>query len=180
MSSVNASAVGFLTVAESTETGFVGGLLVVNALGRPLEFHATTPIRPSRAHEILYGNTLLPFLLGERIAGSLVAHAKTALRLVFTDRFEVWQGLGEVSETLALLASHEQFASLPLPPNSRTSDLPSGLKVLPATRTISSLVDEVMGTLRIEDLTEPFERIREALEEAQKAARPTRRVGEAA
>jgi len=180
MSKENTSTVGFLTVAESTESGYVGGLLVVNALGRPLEFHATAPIRPSRAHEILFGATLLPFLLGERIAGSLVAHAKHPPRLVLTDRLEVWRGLGDACEALAWLGSRESLLS------TQESLLPHALStdahpiVLPAARTSSELVKSILAELRIEDLTEPFERIREALEEAQKAARPARRVGDAA
>src|SRR6266404_1210747 len=52
------AAVGFLTVVSSEPHGLVGGYLVLNALGRPLEFHCTAPVKPNRAQEILYGATL--------------------------------------------------------------------------------------------------------------------------
>ena len=36
---------GFLTAVQVPQQGFVGGLLVTNHLGRPLEFQCTTPVK---------------------------------------------------------------------------------------------------------------------------------------
>src|SRR4029450_11711246 len=49
---------GFFTAIAVPERGFVGGLLVTNHLGRPLEFQCTAPVRPNRTQEILYGPPL--------------------------------------------------------------------------------------------------------------------------
>jgi hypothetical protein len=43
---------GFLTAVEEAEGGVVGGLLVTNRFGRPLEFQCTTPVRPNRTQQI--------------------------------------------------------------------------------------------------------------------------------
>ena len=67
---------GYLSVINSAEHGYFGGYLIVGPMGRPLEFHCTAPIRPSRAQQILYGPTLEPFLLGEQIAGAMLDAAK--------------------------------------------------------------------------------------------------------
>ena len=67
---------GYLSTLESAEHGYFGGYLIVSPLGRPLEFHCTAPVRPSRAQEILYGPTLQPYLLGEQICGALLEAAK--------------------------------------------------------------------------------------------------------
>lgn len=48
-------ALGFLTVVEHKQHGLFGGYLVLNQVGRPLEFHCTAPVKPNRAQEILYG-----------------------------------------------------------------------------------------------------------------------------
>ena len=53
-----ADLVGFLSVRYRSEHGFFGGYLIVNQLARPLEFHCTMPVRPSRSQELLYGKTL--------------------------------------------------------------------------------------------------------------------------
>jgi hypothetical protein len=77
---------GYLSAVESAELGFFGGYLLVSPLGRPLEFHCTAPIRPSRAQEILYGPTLQPYLLGEQIAGTLLAKSRTKPQIILTDQ----------------------------------------------------------------------------------------------
>jgi hypothetical protein len=79
-------AMGFLTVIEYPEYGLFGGYLVLNRLGRPLEFHCTAPIKPSRAQQILYGSTLQPYLYGEQIGRTLVGSTKVDPLAVFTDR----------------------------------------------------------------------------------------------
>jgi len=61
---------GFLRVAL-TDQGYVGGLLVTNHLGRPLEFQCTTPVRANRTQQILYGPTLEPFIYSELIGKTL-------------------------------------------------------------------------------------------------------------
>src|SRR3954463_10876476 len=76
---------GYLSVINSAEHGYFGGFLIVGHLGRPLEFHCTAPVRPSRAQQILYGPTLEPFLLGEQIAGAMLDAAKLKPRLILTN-----------------------------------------------------------------------------------------------
>src|SRR3954469_25637020 len=76
---------GYLSVINSAEHGYFGGYLIVGPLGRPLEFHCTAPVRPSRAQQILYGPTLEPFLLGERITGAMLDAAKLKPCLILTN-----------------------------------------------------------------------------------------------
>ena len=68
--------IGFLTIREYEELGLIGGYLVLNVNGRPLEFHCTAPVRPNRAQQILYGPTLEPFLFGEQIGQALVSKGR--------------------------------------------------------------------------------------------------------
>ena len=76
---------GFLSVIDHPRYGLVGGYLVLNTTGRPLEFQCTTPIKPNRAQEVLYGETLKPFLYGEQIGQTLLSRAKTETAYVLTD-----------------------------------------------------------------------------------------------
>jgi hypothetical protein len=81
--------IGFMTVAELPERGLVGGYLVLNTGGRPLEFHCTAPVKASRAQEILYGPTLRPYLYGEQIGRALLAKAKHAPEFIGIDAVDV-------------------------------------------------------------------------------------------
>ena len=163
-------AIGFLTVHEHAELGLFGGYLVLNAAGRPLEFHCTAPVKASRTQEILYGATLKPFLYGEQIGQTLLAKAKTRPLIVCTD--------------LAAVLAAREFSDVPLVQvldSSARAD--KGLLVefdLGRNRVAvlaQHSTDQQAATDRWKphaealDLLEPFTRIREALEEAQRSMR---------
>src|SRR2546421_3243023 len=76
---------GFLTVVGNLELGLIGGYLLLNTAGRPLEFHCTAPVKPTRTQEILYGPTLKPYLCGEQIGQTLLAKSKLTPIVVCTD-----------------------------------------------------------------------------------------------
>lgn len=75
---------GFLEAMEVESRGYVGGLLITNQAGRPLEFQCTTPVKPNRTQEILYGRTLKSWLLGELIGGTLLQRVSIKPDLVIT------------------------------------------------------------------------------------------------
>ena len=80
---------GFLTVIDQSPSGLTGGYLVLNQSGRPLEFHCTVPIQPEKIQKILYGDTLQPFLYGEKIAQTLVLRSKLPVLSVLTNHAAV-------------------------------------------------------------------------------------------
>ncbi len=80
---------GFLTAIEVPERGYVGGLLVTNQFGRPLEFQCTAPLKPNRTQEILYGPTLVPYLLGDLIGRTLIEKVGVKPHIVLTERHEL-------------------------------------------------------------------------------------------
>lgn len=167
-------AIGFLTVTEHAEHGLFGGYLILNVSGRPLEFHCTAPFKPSRAQEILYGPTLRPFLFGEQIGQTLLTKAKVKPFLVCTDA-EAMLAAREFSDVPLLLMQTTEESDL------KTSHLGESFALgrrrifaacgQPDDRAIAI---EKWGTVHADslDLLEPFTRIREALEEAQKTVRP--------
>ena len=69
-------ALGFLTVLHDP-TGGLGGYLVTNAWGRPLEFRLTTAVQPNRVQQILYGPTLTEYLHADLIGKTLVEKTAT-------------------------------------------------------------------------------------------------------
>jgi hypothetical protein len=193
------SAVGFLTVLEHSQHGLMGGYLVLNIAGRPLEFHCTAPVKPNRAQQILYGPTLEPYLYGEQIGQALVSKSSLEPLVIFTDRPQalvvrtlidvplalvlprgdpsaeaVTQSSGDSAETLPTQkyridtphvdASGKQFTVFALGRNR--------LAVAPDRDADRSAIQERLAELGESfDLAEPFDRIREAIEEAQRVGR---------
>src|SRR5260370_892538 len=75
---------GFLTIVQENG-GFLGGYLVTNLWGRPLEFRLSSAVRPNRMQQTLYGGTLQPFLCADLIGKSLVAKTATQAQCILTD-----------------------------------------------------------------------------------------------
>lgn len=176
------TALGFLTILDTGDKGFVGGYLVLNAAGRPLEFHCTNPVKPNRAQEILYGPTLLPYLHGEQIAPALLAKAKTPPRLVCTDLAPALTARASSPAPVVLIATSDAESGAKPKPTLRIDgahhdlnwlDLGPRRLALPAEHAADR--EEVAAICRELaegfDLTEPFSRIREALKETFGGAR---------
>lgn len=80
---------GFLAAIEAQDRTFVGGLLVTDRHGRPFEFQCTTPVKPNRTQELLYGPTLVPFILADLLGKALIDRVGVKPSLVFTERYEL-------------------------------------------------------------------------------------------
>jgi hypothetical protein len=157
------AAFGYLSTWDSQEHGCLGGYLIVSAFGRPLEFHCTAPLRTSRAQQILFGPTLWPYVLGEQIGGTLLGEAKLQPRIVIADH----------PATLCLRARNDvpfvclKAASSGSPREvcvaGSVFELPSGFECdrEAVSESLTLLAQHV-------ELGEPFERIREAIREAQR------------
>lgn len=168
--------IGFLTVAEHP-AGLFGGYLLLNPLGRPVEFHCTTPVRPSRAQAILYGVTLAPYLCGELIGPTLVAKASHKPGVVLTDLEPVLALRMQAAMPVALVqvpaeGSHRRLDSAHAAPPPALAMFRWGVNELGIDPLFLGdrelLLQRLQGVSESLDLAEPFERIREAIEEAQR------------
>jgi hypothetical protein len=179
---------GFLSTLESPDYGHFGGYLIVSPLGRPVEFHCTSPVRPSRAQEILYGPTLQPYLLGEQISGALLKAAKNRPSLILVDADAMLLARTLTSSPMALVAPRartdansldsendpaRQFVAFARGGVSQFDAhievggygliLPSGFE--DERHTVAERATQLSQHV---DLAEPFGRIQEAIREAQR------------
>lgn len=161
--------VGFLTILEE-ESGILGGYLVTNHWGRPLEFRLSSAVRPNKMQQILYGDTLLRYICGDLIGKTLVEKANVPVQLIVTDREAVlalrlsvnlpviWVASADAPIESALRvvrpAEHGRGPIL-CHPNHIVNDRDSARDRL-------AQVDSAV------DVAEPFERIRAAIAEARK------------
>jgi hypothetical protein len=162
---------GFLTVFAA-ETGFLGGYLVTNSWGRPLEFRLSTAVQPNRVQQILYGPTLGEYVCADLIGKTLIEKSATSVHLLVTDSLGVLpirsrldlpvlavvpdDQLPMPSDERPLLTFRHARSSVPLTFDARESADEDRLR---------ALLDRVDAAL---DLAEPFARIREAMGEARK------------
>jgi hypothetical protein len=181
-------ALGFLTILEHEQLGLVGGYLILNLHGRPLEFHCTAPIKANRAQQILFGPTLDAYLYGEQIGQTLVGKCSLELVAVLTDVERALCVQEFVSPPVALVISNEiqplvgQTSDAAMQSTNvwrvdaahqvgpHLSELVIGRNRLAVAAHRDSLAERLQSVAEL-DLAEPFERIRQAVDEAHKSNR---------
>ena len=163
--------IGFLTVIEPRDGVLIGGYLILNTKGRPVEFHCTAPVQPNRAQQILYGASLRPYLCGERIGQALVDQSKRQPVILCTDIADAIGLRERVSAPLIFVSTADE----PAETHGGRSFLPINLGTQKAW--LHSADDALRATVESEwkhfgcvCLNEPFGRIREAVREAQRDA----------
>lgn len=153
---------GFLTIVREPG-GYVGGYLVTNAWGRPLEFRLTSAVQPNKVQQILYGDALEPYLCAELIGKTLVDKSTTTVQVVVTDHPAALDLRNNIELPVALFAADLQ------PP---MGELRLSVQAnLHCHRQFPQDVDHLRALcepLATFDWAEPFMRIREAISEARK------------
>jgi hypothetical protein len=149
------SNLGFLTVLHEP-SGYLGGYLVTNPWGRPLEFRLSTAVQPNRVQQILYAGTLQAYICADLIGKTLVEKTAVAVQMVLTDT--------EAALDLRLSLSVPVVWVAPPTDKSRAN-----VRTHPRFPADAEAVREALERLNgFIDLNEPFLRIREAVGEARK------------
>jgi hypothetical protein len=133
---------------------------VTNQWGRPLEFRLSTVVLPSRVQQILYGDTLQPYVCGELIGKTLIDKTVTQAQVIVTDR-EIVLPLRQLLATPVGWIDGREGAEAPEGENALQTH-----PLFPQDQRILADLEERLGDAF--DLTEPFARIREAIGEARK------------
>jgi hypothetical protein len=162
---------GFLTVFAEAN-GYLGGFLVTNSWGRPLEFRLSTAVQPNKVQQILYGSTLTEYLCAELIGKTLIEKTATPVHLLVTDTINVLPIRQRLDiPTVAALPESDIPAFTAERPLTSFSHIRSAVPLVLDARhaedeqRIQTILDRVDAAL---ELTEPFARIREAMGEARK------------
>jgi hypothetical protein len=164
-------------VAIKEGASYLGGLLMTNSMGIPLDFRYTEPITPTKLQSVLYGKALEPHLRGEVIQKALLKDIKAPPDLMFVRVSDVLEDYAADAKfpIMAVQLSHEPH--LPAPGETsrisarellvQISDGASPLRVVFAQGLPQPEQDAAMSKLvqagNQMDLTEPMDRTLEAL-----------------
>lgn len=149
----------FLDVAIFPDGSIRGGILTTDIETRPFEFRVTSPIKPTQVQQILYGATLKDYVYGELICAPLVKATKEKLSIVLTREPYILSMRPLVSTPVVLIQ------------NNAGNQISGGMKPLNLLAHKSfqnelSFAQTVLAPIiQKHDLTEPFERLKLALNE---------------
>ena len=159
---------GFLSVLQEG-TSFLGGYLVTNPWGRPLEFRLSSAVQPNKVQQILYGDTLPGYLCGEVIGKTLIEKTATPVQWVLTDNPCVLDLRPHVAFPIGL-SYNVVDPDRPMPGLLVQSRLYCHAQYPDDVAAIRAILEK-LGSF---DFAEPFARIREAMKEARKMGLTTR------
>jgi hypothetical protein len=160
-------------------TGYLGGYLVTNSWGRPLEFRLSTAVQPNRVQSILYGSTLQEYLCADLIGKTLIDKTATPIHLLFTDATNVLP-IRTRLDIPVLAVVPQDDPTLPFLPSERierfSTERTATLLLFDPRQEgdreqIAAILEKVDPAL---DVSEPFSRIREAMGEARKMGATSR------
>lgn len=156
---------GFLTVLQDAN-GFLGGYLVTNAWGRPIEFRLTTAVQPNRVQQILYGATLNEYIHADLIGKTLVEKTAAQPTLIVTDTPAVLPLRTRVDIPVVLIGTTDAAADAPSLTHPRSAGPVRYL--IPSVEEKELILERLNQVDQAVDLAEPFARVREAITEARK------------
>ena len=167
---------GFLTVFQENG-GYLGGYLVTNSWGRPLEFRLSTAVQPNKVQSILYGPSLQEYLCADLIGKTLIDKCATPIHLLVTDSIQVLPIRSRLdAPVLAVIGPDEP--DIPFLPSERIARYEREGPPIYFDPRLAEDRGRIQALLeRLDtgfDMREPFSRIREAMSEARKLGVTTR------
>ena len=169
MPTITPMQLGFLTVLKEEEK-YLGGYLVTNNWGRPLEFRLSSAVQPNPVQEILYADTLMPYIYGELIGKTLVEKTSLTPELIITEEEEVLDLRRHLPIPVVWLAPLD--AQVDSSARIIAQEAEEGQRVIYTSREFLEDLPDIQEQLArlkdVLDLEEPFRRIREAVSEARK------------
>ncbi|MGC9772695.1 hypothetical protein SAMN04488510_11511 [Fervidobacterium changbaicum] len=152
--------IGYLSVMN-IDGKHLGGVLVVNDVGIPVEFKYSEPVTPTKLQEIIYGNSLEYYLHTEIIAKGLVQRLENKPELILVQDPALLfdknmamvtmlpQSLPEKKEgNEAIVNFNNKSIRITFPENSKVDD---------------TIVQKILEYASKIDILEPFDRIERAL-----------------
>lgn len=94
---------GYVLSLAVAEDVFMGGAMVTDAHGLPLEFRYTEPVRATKLQRILYGDVLESYIHGDVIAGNLIGRLEQKPDLFLVSESALLDTVGAAGKRAVLL-----------------------------------------------------------------------------
>ena len=153
--------IGYLSV-KKIEGKHVGGILVVDKRGIPIEFKYTDPLVPTELQKILYGSSLETYLHADIIAASLLNKLENNPPIILTDHpdlIEMDKRVLLVSESTERVESVREVSEgeYLVPFQGRA------IRIVSKEKLSQEILEKVKELSEELDIMEPFERLDRAL-----------------
>ena len=156
----DAPKIGFLGVfgALTDDDPLRAALMVTDIRGYPLELQVATPVRPTRMHRAIYGDSLARYAISELVASPLLRELQTEPDAVVTNHPLALDALSD--PPLAYLAAADTFVAGDLYDSQAlapSAEMPSAVLVQPSGADPQPLTDAAALLSRTREKFDPLE-----------------------
>jgi hypothetical protein len=176
---------GYLMVTSPIPNVYIGGLMVTDTRGLPVEFRYTEPIQPTKIQQVLYGQVLSAYIKREVILETLLKSMEAKFKCLLVEDEHLLDypakgygivrltstksvPLGNVGKTQEIAPGEILLQITPESSPVRVNLAPGAGKPKDETETESdakaNLLDLLLESGQSMDITEPLRRIERALE----------------
>jgi len=151
--------IGYLSV-DSINGKHVGGIIIVDDAGIPLEFKYTDPIVPTQLQRIIYGRSLERYLNIEIIAKTLISKLENKPSVIFTDKME----LIEAGDNVFFISKTAEGEAKPEEGEYIIEGLGAIYRLVGSSQISEDALEKLKEASQKISLIEPFQRLHKALE----------------
>lgn len=123
------SKIGYLMVSSPVPNVYVGGVMVTDLRGLPIEFRYTEPIQPTKIQQVLYGQVLSAYIKREVILETLLKHIEAKFKCLLVEDEHLVDYPAKGYAILRVAATK----SSPIGPVGKTQDISPGEIMLQVT-----------------------------------------------
>lgn len=151
---------------------YLGGMMIVDERGIPIEFKYTDIINPTKLQKVLYGDVLEKYLKEEVIMGNLVEKIENKAEIYFVDKLENQVLEKFVNEGVAVIRDSQNQALENIGEFEFIKENEAIIQIDERQSPVRTILEEGRGNelvnkivaLGLEgDILEPFDRVEEAL-----------------
>ncbi len=127
--------IGYLMVSSPVPNVYVGGLMVTDGRGLPVEFRYTEPIQPSKIQQVLYGQVLSAYIKREVILETLLKNIESKFKCLLVEDEHLVDYPAKGYSIVRIAATK----SSPIGPVGKTQDIAPGEVLLQVTAEASPI-----------------------------------------
>ncbi|HOO55909.1 MAG TPA: hypothetical protein PLN69_03740 [bacterium] len=169
--------IGYIDIFKSGRNDYIGGVLITDRLGIPIEFRHTETVSPSKVQHVLYGQALEKFLKCETLAKCLLNDIQNKPNLLVVPDADYFPLTRNFNFPFVLLSKANRQPMEQHGDMVEVSESEINLQILSMREPLRVRVDRknaptlpaVKGVLldvgRTMDMLEPLTRVKEALKE---------------
>ncbi|HOO74369.1 MAG TPA: hypothetical protein PLS66_03675 [Tepiditoga sp.] len=155
--------IAYFSIFKSQDEKYSGGILTVNDKGLPENFKYTTPIKPNKIQKIIYGNNIKSYLAGEIIEKNFQEVFKDT-DIIFVNDADINDYIKDSEKIIYISENYtgndeyykNDEALIKVMDN-------KGIKLSYNKEIGKDLYEKIKNFAEIFDITEPFDRLSEAL-----------------